>query len=62
MEKKNGWFIKALPVLLIVFGFLTLDMFQGYVAIAFMVIGIVMIIERIWPEKWDSDNEIIANK
>lgn len=51
-----------MPVLLIVFGFLTLDMFQGYVAIAFMVIGIVMIIERIWPEKWDSDNEIIANK
>lgn len=43
----------VLPWLLIVFGFLTLNMFQGYVAITCMVIGIVMLIERKWPEKWD---------
>jgi hypothetical protein len=49
--------MKAMPWLLIVFGFLTLNMFQGYVALACMVIGIVMIIERIWPEKWDDDNK-----
>lgn len=44
-----------LPFLLIVFGFLTLDMFQGFIALACMVIGIVMIIERIWPEKWGDE-------
>ena len=55
---KNRFFLmKAMPWLLIVFGFLTLNMFQGYVALACMVIGIVMIIERIWPEKWDNDNK-----
>lgn len=51
--KKNGWLMKVLPFILIVFGFLTLNMFQGFVALTCMVIGIVMIIERIWPEKWD---------
>lgn len=55
--KKNKHLMKAMPWLLIVFGFLTLNMFQGYVALACMVIGIVMIIERIWPEKWDNDNK-----
>jgi hypothetical protein len=55
--KKNKHLKKAMPWLLIVFGFLTLNMFQGYVALACMVIGIVMIIERIWPEKWDDDNK-----
>ena len=53
--KKNGLLMKAMPLLLIVFGFFTLDMFQGYVALTCMVIGIVIIIERIWPEKWGSD-------
>ena len=55
--KNRSIFMKAMPWLLIVFGFLTLNMFQGYVALACMVIGIVMIIERIWPEKWDNDNK-----
>ena len=52
MEKRN-FLMKAMPFLLIVFGFFTLGMFQDYVAGACMVIGIVMLIERIWPEKWD---------
>lgn len=47
--------MKALPWLLIIFGILTLNMFQGYLALACMVIGIVMLIERVWPEKWDED-------
>lgn len=38
-----------------VFGVLTLDMFQGFVAITCMVIGIVMLIERRWPEKWGDE-------
>ena len=49
---KNKYLKNALPWLLIVFGFLTLDMFQGYLGLACMVTGIVMIIERIWPENW----------
>lgn len=54
MEKRNMK-MTLLPFLLIVFGFLTLDMFQGFIALACMVIGIVMIIERIWPEKWGDE-------
>ena len=51
--------MKAMPWLLIVFGFFTLNMFQGYLALACMVIGIVMKIERVWPEKWGKEeNEI----
>ena len=49
--------MKVLPLLLIVFGFLTLDMFQGFIALPFMVIGIVMLIERIWPEKWGVESD-----
>ncbi len=45
-----------MPFLLIVFGFLTLDMFQGMIAMTCMVIGIVMLIESKWPEKWDDEN------
>lgn len=55
MEKKNSFLMKVLPLLLILFGFLTLDMFQGYVGLACMLIGIVMLIERVWPEKWGDD-------
>ena len=58
MEKKATWMMKLLPLLLIVFGLFTLNMFQGYVALSCMVIGITMLIERIWPEKWDSENMI----
>jgi len=46
---------KIAPFLLMVFGVLTLDMFQGFVAITCMVIGIVMLIERRWPEKWGDE-------
>lgn len=56
MEKRSLT-MKVLPFLLIVFGFLILDMFQGCVALTFMVIGITMMIERVWPEKWDDENK-----
>ena len=55
--KKRSLKMKVLPWLLIMFGFLTLNMFQGYLAITCMVIGIVMLIERKWPEKWDAENK-----
>lgn len=56
--EKRGWLMKAMPWLLIVFGFLTLNMFQGFIAITCMVIGIVMLLERIWPEQWDTEKSI----
>ena len=56
MEKRY-LLMRTLPWLLIVFGFLTLNMFQGFVAITCMVIGIVMLIERVWPEKWNDENK-----
>lgn len=49
--------MKVLPWLLIIFGFLTLNMFQGYLAFAFLVIGITMLIERKWPEKWANEDQ-----
>lgn len=55
--KKNGLLMKVMPLLLIIFGFLTLDMFQGYVALTCMVIGIMMLIERIWPEEWNVEKK-----
>ncbi len=54
--KKNGLLMKAMPLLLIIIGFFTLDMFQGFIALTCMVIGIVMIIERIWPERWGDES------
>ena len=54
MENRS-FLIKVLPWLLIVLGFLTLNMVQGFVAITCMVIGIVMLIERKWPEKWSEE-------
>lgn len=46
--------MRLLPWFLIVLGFFTLNMFQGYIAITCMVIGITMLIERVKPEKWDA--------
>ncbi len=48
--------MKALPWLLILFGFLTVERFQGFVAVTCMVIGIVMLVVRIWPEKWGTED------
>lgn len=53
--KRTTWKMKLLPWLLIIFGFFTLNMFNGYIAITCMIIGIIMITERIWPEKWDNE-------
>ena len=46
---------RTLPWLLFFIGFLSLDMFNGIIAGACFVIGIMMLIERRWPENWDSD-------
>ena len=57
----KGFMSKAMPWLLIILGFMTLNMFQGFVSITCMVIGIVMLIERIWPEKWGENAMIQSN-
>ena len=54
---KRNFLMKVLPWLLIILGLLTLNMFQGYVALSCMLVGIVMLIERIWPEKWEDENK-----
>ena len=56
MEKRN-LAMKFLPWLLIILGFLTLDMFQGYFALSCILIAVVMFIERKWPEKLDCNKE-----
>lgn len=47
--------MKILPWLLMVIGFFTLNMFKGFISIPLIVIGIVILIERKWPEKWGSN-------
>lgn len=47
-------FFIILPYLLIILGVLILCFFNiGIVAGIFMLIGIAMISEKIWPEKWN---------
>lgn len=52
MDNKGSINMKLLPWLLIGLGFFALDMFQGFVSVPCIVIGIVILIERRWPEKW----------
>ena len=51
MENKS-FLMKAMPWLLIVFGFLSLAILPAPISFICMFIGIVMLFERIWPEKW----------
>ena len=48
--------MKVLPWLLIFGGFYTLNMFPGVVACGCMVVGITMLIECRWSEKWGEEN------
>ena len=48
--------MKLLPWIIIIFGFLTLSIFQGVISVACFVVGIVMLIERRWPEKWGDED------
>ena len=53
--KGRGLIVILLPVLLYSHYLIFVNrgsMFQGYLALASMLIGIVMLIERVWPEKW----------
>lgn len=57
MEYKNKILKKAMPWLLIVSGFFSLNVLPYMAGLAFMVLGIVMLIERRWPEKWGDEKK-----
>lgn len=48
---------KVLPWLLIIGGFYGLSFLPKMSGLAFIVLGIVILIERRWPEKWGTDSE-----
>ena len=52
---------KAMPWLLIVFGFLLTGMLPPFISGGCMLVGIVMLIERIWPEQWGTDSEKVTD-
>lgn len=58
MDNKGSIKMLLLPWFLIGLGFFELDMFQGFISVPCIVIGIVILIERRWPEKW---NEASSN-
>ena len=55
MERKNEWLMKAMPWLLIFGGFLSLSMFPPEMSFCCMGMGIIMLLERKWPEKWGEE-------
>ncbi len=52
---KNGWLMKAMPWLLNIGGFSFLSKITWYFPLGCMLVGIVMLIERKWPERWACD-------
>ena len=48
--------IKLLPLLLVLFGFFALNS-NGNVGTAIIIFGVVMAIERKWPEKWGTEKQ-----
>ena len=47
--------LKALPWLLIIAGLYALTLLPAIIGGACMVIGITMLLNRIWPEKWGEE-------
>ena len=52
---KKGFLNIIMPLLVIVLGLLLLQLFGIYVGGLCIVFGIVMLIERKWPEKWENE-------
>lgn len=48
---------KARPYLIILLGLLLLFFNQPYLSGACIILGIVMILEKIWPETWETGKE-----
>lgn len=58
MEGKNGILMKAKPWLIIVFSFLSLGVLPPTLGWAGILLGIIILIERRWPEKWGDDKKM----
>ena len=52
---KKDKLMKAMPWLLIFGGFYLLPSIPWVLALGCMVIGITMLIERMWPEQWGTN-------
>ena len=53
---ENKLIKKAMPWLLIMLGFCLLDRLPLMSGLVFMNLGIVILIERKWPEKWGQES------
>ena len=51
----KGMKMRLLPWLLILGGFCSLNMLPAIVCGGCMVVGITMLLERIWPEQWEKE-------
>jgi len=59
----NKMLLKLSPLLLILLGLFCLFILsKGQIAGVFILIGIVMLVERIWPEEWGSEENAKKNK
>lgn len=55
MEKRNEKMMKAMPWLLIFGGFFALTILPAIVAGGCILLGIIMLIEKLWPEEWSNE-------
>ena len=53
--EKSGKKYKALPWLILLFSFLTLTRLPDTFCWAGIILGIVILIEQKWPEKWGKE-------
>lgn len=54
----NSAILKLVPFLLIIIGLLVLFLKNSAILAGLLILlGIVMIIEILWPEKWDVDRQ-----
>ena len=57
MMKNRSFLYKAIPWLIIAFGFLSLNIIPPMFGWLCILLGVVILIERKWPENWNLDNE-----
>jgi len=55
MGIKKEMKMRLLPWVLILGGFCTLNMLPAVLCGSCMVVGITMLLERIWPEQWGKE-------
>ena len=53
---KNERLVKVIPYLLILGGYFFLNRLPWMFALGCILVGIIMLIEQVWPEKWGDEN------